>query len=152
MNPTAIYNDYKPALTRVCARLVRDPRDAEELVHDSLLKAFTKMDTFDPAQSTLYTWMRRIALNTTISFLRRRGRPWNELPENLEYKVSGGLFRESVVLNLLPPATQKVLRLYVIEGYSLKEIGQIVGISEGTSRWHMAEARRILRTHLKNQI
>ena len=51
----------------------------------------------------------------------------------------------------LPPSTQAVFNLYVIEGYNHKEVAQILGISEGTSKWHLSEARKILQQMIKQQ-
>ena len=51
----------------------------------------------------------------------------------------------------LPPQTQAVFNLYVIEGYNHKEVAQMLGISEGTSKWHLSEARKILQQMIKQQ-
>jgi RNA polymerase sigma-70 factor (ECF subfamily) len=51
----------------------------------------------------------------------------------------------------LPPATQAVFNLYVMEGFNHKEIGQLLGISDGTSKWHLSEARRILQQLINNE-
>lgn len=147
MNPSIIYRDFKPALTAVCGRLINDPRDREELVNDSFMRIFQKYDTYDPAKATLYTWMRKITLNTAISFVRQRSLACREMTEAFEQAVQpASNYNVEEHLFCLMPATANIFRLYVIEGYSHKEIGEINGISEGTSRWHLSEARKKLRS------
>lgn len=146
MNPSIIYREYKPALTKVCGKLVKDPRDVQELVHDSFIKIFDKFETFDPKKASLYTWMRKIAINTSVDRIRKEQVRWLELPDE-EISIMPSVeiyFMDRNLFNFIPTASLKVFNLYT-EGYSHKEIGCILGISEGTSKWHLSEARRILR-------
>jgi len=150
MNPNVLYRDYKSSMMKVCGRLVKNKWDAEEIVHDAFTKIFQKWDTFDKSKGSPYTWMRIITLNTTISFLRHRALGFRELTEeHEEYIYPSVCFNQETYLAYLMPATAAVFRLYAIEGYSHKEIGNILDISEGTSKWHFSEAKRNLRKIIK---
>lgn len=152
MNPTELYHDYKPALSRVCARLVHDARDQEEVVHDAFMKIFSKLDAFDRSKASLYTWMRKIVINTALDAVRGKHRPMVQLPEDMDQAfIVESHFRPDELLKGLPPAPCRVLKLNLIEGYSHREIGAMLGISEGTSRWHLSEGRKILRNKI-NQL
>jgi len=97
-------------------------------------------------------------VNTAIDFLRQKNR-WFMAHGDLEKVEAGGIEPEAVqrlsvqellkLVQQLPPATQAVFNLYVIDGYTHKEIGTILGISDGTSKWHLSEARRLMQQYLQ---
>ncbi|MEO7044317.1 MAG: sigma-70 family RNA polymerase sigma factor, partial [Ferruginibacter sp.] len=102
-------------------------------------------------------WAKKIITNTAIDFVRspKNKTPFLELKE--EYRDDKSLqqlpdnFTEEEVLHLikkLPPVTQKVFSLHIFKCYSHKEISNMLGIAESTSRWHIAEARKNLKAHL----
>jgi RNA polymerase sigma-70 factor (ECF subfamily) len=111
------------------------------------------MERFDVSKASLYTWIRTIVIHTAIDFIRQKAR-WYVPHGELEKADTPGIDAEAVqrmstqeLLKLvleLPPATQTVFNLYVVEGYTHKEIGGLLGISDGTSKWHLSEARRQL--------
>ena len=152
-----LYKQFHGSMASICVRYTRNDHDAVEVLHSGFLKVFKNIDKFDPSKASLYTWIRTIMVNTSIDFLRQKSRwfiPHSE-PEKLE---SGGIEPEAVqrlnvqevmkLVQYLPPATQAVFNLYVIDGYTHKEIGQLLGISDGTSKWHLSEARRLMQQYL----
>jgi RNA polymerase sigma factor (sigma-70 family) len=149
-----LYKRFYPAMMALCLRYLRDRQDALEVLNDALLKVFKQMGRFDPNKAALYTWMRAIVINTALDSLRKqKALPGSEmLPEEEEQpgvdneaiaKLSGdellGIIRQ------LPLTTRTVFNLYVVDGYSHREIAALLSISEGTSRWHLNDARRQLK-------
>lgn len=149
-----LYKQFYPAVMALCLRYIRDRNDAVEVLNDSFLKVLRQLDRYDPAKGALYTWIRTIVIHTALDSLRRQKaiRDREMLPDADEEpgidndalsKISG-----DELLNLilqLPVTTRLVFNLYVIDGYSHREIADWLGISDGTSRWHLNDARRQLK-------
>ena len=155
----ALYKAYYKAMMTICLRYTRNEDDAVEVLNNGFLKVFQHIQRYDPAQASLYTWIRTIVVNSCLDFIRKRNRTEShqELNNNVEVHVPAEIvsrLRASDLLALvrsLPPSTGAVFNLYVIEGYSHKEIGGLLGISEGTSKWHLSEARKQLQQKIKLQ-
>lgn len=138
----------------LCVRYVRDRNDALEVLNDAFLKVFKQLSTYDTSKAMLSTWMRRIVINTAIDYLRRQKtiRDREMFPDHIEEpgvdneaisKMSGDeLLR---LIRQLPVTTRLVFNLYGVDGFSHREIAEMLGISEGTSRWHLSDARRQLK-------
>lgn len=141
----------------LCLRYLRDRQDALEVLNDALLKVYKQMGRFDPAKAALYTWMRTIVINTALDALRKQKalRDREMLPEEeeqpgIDNEAIGKLSGDELlgVIRQLPGTTRTVFNLYVIDGYAHKEIAAFLSISEGTSRWHLNDARRQLKVIL----
>lgn len=130
--------------------------DAEQLLNDGFLKIFTQIDNFKNVGS-FEGWMRRIMVNTCLDFLRSSAfkeemiMHVNAIPaEQTNIAVSneaiqGMDFKELVnVIQSLPAMTRTVFNLFVFEGFNHREISSQLDISEGTSHWHVHQARNIL--------
>ena len=136
----------------VCLRYTRNDEDAVEVLNNGFLKVFKNIQRYDPKQASLYTWIRTIVINGCIDFIKQKNRPEkiNELSEESEVHIEPDVITKMKASELLDqvrrltPATQTVFNLYVIEGYNHKEIAQLLTISEGTSKWHLSEARKNL--------
>jgi len=149
-----LYKRYYPAMMTLCLRYVREYSDAVEVLNDSYLKVFKQLTHYDPAKAALYTWMRKIVINTALDSLRKqkaiRTREMltttGEEPgiENEAIAKLGGDELLGLILKL-PVTTRLVFNLYSIDGFSHREIASMLGITEGTSRWHLSDARRQLR-------
>jgi RNA polymerase sigma factor (sigma-70 family) len=152
-----LYKQFHGPMASICMRYTRNEHDAIEVLHSGYLKVFKNIERFDPAKASLYTWIRTIMVNTAIDFLRQKSR-WYISHGELERVETGGIDPEAVqrlsvqellkLVQQLPPATQAVFNLYVIDGYTHKEIGSLLGISDGTSKWHLSEARRLMQLYL----
>jgi len=149
-----LYKRFFPVMMPVCLRYVRDRNDALELLNDAFLKVFRHLAKYDLSKALFHTWLKTIVINTAIDRLRNQNgiREHEKLCDQQEgpaieneavSKMSGdellGLIRQ------LPVTTRLVFNLYTIDGYSHREIGSVLGISEGTSRWHLSDARRQLK-------
>jgi len=127
--------------------------DAMEVLNSGFYKVFKNIHQYDPDKASLYTWIRTIIINNCLDFIRvkEKNMKAEELDKVEEIELEPEIISKMKSVDLLemirqlPTATQTVFNLYVIEGYTHKEIGQRVGISEGTSKWHLSEARKILK-------
>ena len=149
-----LYKRFYPVMMPLCVRYVKDRNDALEVLNDAFLKVFKQLSTYDTSKAMLSTWMRRIVINTAIDHLRRQKtiRDREMFPDHIEEpgidneaisKMSGDeLLR---LIRQLPVTTRLVFNLYGIDGFSHREIGEMLEISEGTSRWHLSDARRQLK-------
>jgi RNA polymerase sigma-70 factor (ECF subfamily) len=149
-----LYKKFYHAMMALCVRYTKDKNDALEILNDGFLKVFKNMGQYDAAKASLYTWMRRIIINTAIDFLRKKQVYYNMdvlldtqeeagIENNAIQKMSGGELLKAI--RQLPATTCTVFNLYAIDGFSHREIAALLQISEGTSRWHLSEARRQLK-------
>lgn len=140
-------------------RYTKNENDAAEVLNKGFLKVFLNIQRYDPAQANLYTWMRTIVINSCIDFVKAKAKKdqYKELNETMEVHIDAEAINKmevNMLLHLvrqLPPATQAVFNLYVMEGYNHKEISQLLSISEGTSKWHLSEARKSLQQMIRLQ-
>jgi RNA polymerase sigma-70 factor (ECF subfamily) len=138
----------------LCTRYTKDRNDALEVLNDAFLKVFKRLESYDPAKSSLYTWMKKIVINTAIDFLRKM-QAYHNMEVMLVDEENAGIENEALqkmngeelfkMIRQLPAVTRLVFNMYIVDGFSHREIGSLLGISEGTSRWHVSEARRRLK-------
>jgi RNA polymerase sigma factor (sigma-70 family) len=148
-----LYKQFYGPMVSLCIRYTRNEEDALEVLHNGFLKVFKHMATYDAGKASLYTWIKTIMVNSAIDFIRSRQKFKNNV-ELKEMHDVAGMDNEAVqrmgttellqLVRKLPHATQTVFNLYVVEGYNHREIAEILGISDGTSKWHLSEARRQL--------
>lgn len=153
---------YSYALS-VCIAYASDQEDAREMLNDGFLKAFRKLSDLKNEEVVL-PWLRRIMVNTAIDYYRRNRKraldvPVDAVEHNLEepYLNDEAIFAQLsaehilTVLHQLPAPYRMVFSLYVLEGYSHREIAEQLGLAESTSRAHLTEANRLLRQALRSQ-
>ena len=147
-----LYKNYYRAMMSICLRYTRNDEDAVEVLNNGFLKVFKNIQRYDSKQARLYTWIRTIVINSCLDFIKQKDKleQVSELGEDVEVHVNPEVISKIRAAELLEqvrrltPATQAVFNLYAIEGYSHKEIAQLLSISEGTSKWHLSEARKNL--------
>jgi len=152
-----LYKQFYVSMMSVCMRYTRNEDDAIEVLHNGFLKVYKNMHRFDPLKASLYTWIRSIIIHSAIDFIRQNAKHSRqvELIQATEPYIDSEAIDKLNAQELLhlvrrlPPATQTVFNLYIIEGFTHKEIGIMMGISEGTSKWHLSEARRLMQKFLK---
>lgn len=152
-----LYRQYCSSMLIICRSYAKNEQDAIEVLQDGFLKIFQQIDRYDSTKASIYTWMRTIMIRTAIDFLRKQNKrqvaiEWKE--EHDPMIDAEALERMSAqqilsLLQLLPATTRAVFNLYITEGYNHREIGEILNISEGTSKWHLSEARKYLINSLK---
>jgi len=155
------YDTYSPVLLGICMRYTAIREDAEDVMHESLIRILKGLEKFNPQFSGSFeVWMRRIAVNTSLNFLREKMKAqrlngW-EIHDNNSYEdenqnespgIPQQLEPEAVIrlVGELPYGYRTVLNLYVFENYSHKEIATELGISENTSKSQLSKARAFLR-------
>jgi RNA polymerase sigma factor (sigma-70 family) len=147
-----LYKNYYRAMMTICLRYTKNDEDAIEVLNNGFLKVFKNIQRYDSSQAGLYTWIRTIVINSCLDFIKQKQRleKVNELSENVEVHIAPEAIEKIKTTELLQlirrlaPATGAVFNLYVIEGYNHKEIAQLLNISEGTSKWHLSDARKNL--------
>ena len=149
-----LYRLYSKAMYNVCLRMVRHTADAEDVLQQTFLDVFTKLESF-AYQSAVGAWIRRIAINNCINFLQRRRLVFDELDTNTKHIVEEetaddtqiGLSVAAVqrAMTLLPDGYRVVFSLYLFEGYDHEEISQVLGISESTSKSQFSRAKQKIR-------
>ncbi len=146
-----LYNTYSPKMYGVCLRYSGNDDDAQDILQDGFVKVFRNLPRFR-AEGSFEGWMRRIFVNTAIEHYRKKVnlQPVGENQETtLETNDWSALDRLAVkdimqAVQELSPGYRTVFNLYVIEGYTHKDIAEMMGISEGTSKSQLARAKAIL--------
>jgi len=143
----------------IAMRYSSDDQDADEISNDSFLKVFTNLNKYNDNQP-FKAWLRTIVVNTAIDYFRKnKQRPIHTVYEEIDKQSVIELNEEIIsrisadeILSLvrqLSPAYQMVFSLYVIDGYSHKEIAAKLGIKEGTSKSNLQDARLKLQNMIK---
>ncbi|SER35887.1 RNA polymerase sigma factor [Neolewinella agarilytica] len=143
-----LYEEYYGPLMSVCQRYAGTEDEAMDLLHESFIKIFKKIGRYESG-TALLAWMRRITVNTAIDQYRRNVRRRTEDIDKA-YHVSSDApdvfasFGAREILSAvqkLPPTYRTIFNLYVVEGYSHREIGEQLQITESTSRSNLVKAR-----------
>lgn len=153
-----LYDLYSRKMMAVCLRYAPTTFEAEDIMQDAFVKVFNKLHTFK-RDCPVEFWIRRIVVNTALKHLRSKQllTVSHEAEEmaNLssgEVNLSGYTMDELMaMIQSLAPRYRMVFNLYAIEGYNHKEIGEMLGISEGTSKSQYSRARAILQSMLLRQ-
>lgn len=146
-----LYNILAGKMFAVCLRYSNDREAAEDILQEGFVKVFQNLEKFR-GEGSFEGWVRRIFINTAVEHFRKSTRLQTDLTlETVEvyaeaYKTSDALELEDLMnfIQKLSPGYRTVFNLYVIEGYSHKEIGEMLDISEGTSKSQLARARYLL--------
>ncbi len=151
-----LFNLYSEEMFGVCLYYSRDPSEAEDLMHDGFLKIFKHINTYR-YQGSFEGWMRKIMVNTSLERFRKDRHLYplsemeNTIEDVMEENIIGQIATKDLVKMIqdLSPRYRMVFNLYAIEGYSHKEISEMMGITEGTSKSNLARARAILQRKVK---
>ncbi|MGJ7032194.1 RNA polymerase sigma factor [Niabella hirudinis] len=154
-----LYRRFSSKMYAVCLRYASNTEEAQDILQDAFIKVYRKLDSFR-GDGSFEGWVRRIFVNTAIEHFRRKKylQPVTEKEENtIEGKYVSVLdeLAEKDILQLitqLSPGYRTVFNMYVVEGYSHKEIGEMLGISEGTSKSQLSRAKAILQDLVKKYI
>jgi len=146
-----LYKKFSPKMYAICLRYAGNTDDAQDLLQDGFIKVYKNLDKFRN-EGSFEGWMRRVFVNTSIEHFRRKVN-LNSITENEEkgiedsaWNVLDSLAEKDIIqlVQELSNGYRTVFNLYVVEGYSHKEIGDMLGISEGTSKSQLARAKMIL--------
>ena len=147
-----LYNRYSPKMLSVCYRFSNSREDAEDMLQEGFIKIFTQIHTFQN-KGAFEGWIRRIIVHTCINFLKKNKKFSNSIDldqaDYLEVKeetVPSVMQARQIIecIRLLPIGYRTVLNLYAMEGYSHKEIADMLDIEESTSRSQYTRAKVML--------
>jgi len=152
-----MYKLFYPRMMALVRRYIDQEMQAEEVLNNGFLRAFQKVEQYT-FQGSFEGWLRKIVFHAVSDYVKQNIK-YNEkvvLVEKDQYvhKDHADKLYYNELLELvqtLPGATRAVFNMYVMEGFSHKEIGKNLGISEGTSKWHLSEGRRILKEKIERQ-
>ncbi|MFM2269970.1 MAG: hypothetical protein RL757_3411 [Bacteroidota bacterium] len=151
-----LYRLYFPYAKSICLRYSSSEMEAEEILDDGFMKIFRKLEQFDTGQS-FKAWLRTIMINTSIDFYRRNRKYAetlhleNALEVPFDDRILDNISAQEILelVRQLSPAYRTVFMMYVMDGYNHREIGEILGINEGTSKSNFAKARQKLQEMVK---
>ncbi|HVZ56791.1 MAG TPA: RNA polymerase sigma factor [Chitinophagaceae bacterium] len=157
MAQSGLYARFAPKMFGVCMRYAKNREEAEEIMHEGFLRAFTYLHQFRGSGS-LEGWIRRIMVNCALLRYRSKSAlaPVIHLDEAPELPSQGedsyAVLEAKELLQLiqeLPAGYRMVFNLYVFEGMKHREIAEALGISEGTSKSNLFDARALLQKALR---
>ena len=150
-----LYEKYAPTMLGLCRRYVRGEQEAEDVMINGFMKVFSKIDLFE-GKGSFEGWMKRIMINESLGYIRKNKAMYLETDieaadkePDLD-KLSTALETKDLLkmINELPSGYRTIFNLYAIEGYSHKEIGELLGINENTSKSQLSRARMQLQKKL----
>lgn len=156
----AVYKAYYAAMYNVSVRIVKDPYEAEDVMQESFLSAFTKIHSFK-GEVTFGAWLKRIVINNSIQHYRKKQKANEVSLDTVEYRVEShddvgpdhgftNMKAQKVLqtMKMLKDNYRVALTLHLIEGYDYEEICEIMDISYANCRTTISRAKERLRKHL----
>lgn len=152
-----LFEKYAPKMMFVCLRYCKEREDAEDALQDAFIKVFNSLPKYQQ-EGSFEGWLRRIVVNCCLDLLRKNKRMENQVNlDTVDFKMpsvelaSDNLQAEDLMKIILkmPRGYQLVFNLFAIEGYNHKEIGELLNISEETSKSQYFRARAFLKNYLE---
>ncbi len=157
-----LYDKFASKMLAVCLRYSRNKEEAEDILHEGFMKVFENIHKFR-SEGSLEGWIRKIMYHTAIQKFRSRKEVENTISIdhnhlNLSHHSSSDILSQIGVKELiqliqnLPPKYQIVFNLYVFEGLKHREIAEKLGVTEGTSKSNLSDARAILQREINKTL
>jgi len=155
-----LYNRYAPKMYAICLRYCKDEEDARDVLQDGFVKVFRGLQNYR-GDGSFEGWIKRIFANTAIEHYRRTERknitvvePQDVELEDSAWDALDNLAEKDIIkmLQELSTGYRLVFNMHVIEGYSHKDIGEILGSSEGTSKSQLARAKAMLKQMVEERL
>jgi RNA polymerase sigma factor (sigma-70 family) len=157
----SLYEMFAGRMLTVSLRYLKNEDDAMEVLNNAFMKVFTKITQYK-SEGSLEGWIKRIVINSAIDFVRSNKTYKKKFILTDEFALYGSPDEDDIADDIseepfisteqvfelvkeLPPATRVVFNLYVVDEFKHHEIAEHLKISEGTSKWHLSNARKILR-------
>ena len=153
-----IYHNYSKAMYNTLIRITGNEMEAQDLLQDAFIKAFNSIQNFR-GDSTFGAWLKRIVVNTGLMHLRSKKMEFDEIGESLvelendkenNIDIDPAMIHEEI--KKLPSGSRTVVTLYLLEGYTHKEIASELGITESTSKTQYRRGKQLLREQLNEKI
>ncbi len=152
-----LYKLYSKAMYNICMRMLNNKHEAEDLLQDAFVSAFRNLKNFEN-KSTFGAWLKRIVINKCISHLRKNKLALVEIESGTfekpnsynwdDYSANNPEYIHQAIKEL-PEGSRVIFNLFALEGYKHKEIGEMLKISESTSKTQYLRARSLLMTKIK---
>lgn len=150
-----VFRRYSGKMLSVCRRYARHRLEAEDILQDAFVKVFNNMEKFQ-FKGSFEGWMRRIVINTALKNYQKSSFQKEQIgldhydDRSIEPEAVSQLAEEEILelIDKLPTGYRVVFNLYVIEGYSHKEIAEMLNIGESTSRSQLVKARKMLKEQI----
>jgi len=155
----AFYQYLAPKMYGICLRFANSIPEADDMLQEGFIRVFNNLKNFR-GEGSLEGWVRRTIINTAINIYKRRVRQGiktnldniGDRAEDKSFIIEKMTADELLeVIRKLPEGYRTVFNLNIIEGYSHKEIGEMLDISESTSKSQLSRARKVLRNRLKSK-
>lgn len=152
------YRMYAGKMMGICMRYAKNREDAEDILQEGFIKVFNNLKNFK-AEGSLEGWVKRIMINTALLHYRKN----LKYSDHVDLEYAGAEINDIDILSAIsakdlmsmvqamPDGYRMVFNLYVLEGYIHKEIGEMLGINEGTSKSQLARARKYLMDLIKKK-
>jgi len=151
-----LYRKYSGILFGMCLKYSRNKTEAEDNLHDSFMTIFNKIEQFN-FNGSFEGWIKRITVNTVLQKYRKE-QHLNVVSENVGEEIDVDVEQADISLSTLlgyiqelPNKYRLTFNLYVLDGYSHKEISEMLGTSTGTSKSNLARAKMILREKIEKE-
>lgn len=150
-----LYNYFSKKMFVLCLRYAHTTLEAEDILQNGFIKVFTKHHLFD-GKGSLEGWIKRIMVNTAIESYRNNKEKFSESIEEhhiesiqSDFVTDQTAYKDLLrLIQALPLGYRTVFNLYAVEGYSHKEIADLLGITEGSSKSQLSRARQVLQQKL----
>ena len=152
-----LYNQFADVMLGVCYRYTKSLADAEDVLQEGFIRVFKNLHQFK-FEGELGAWIRRVMVTTALNYLKRNAKYQNDLAfEKLDLhpvtadnpEITLNTKELASLIQQLPSGYQTIFNLYAVEGYTHVEIGELLGITDGTSRSQYARARALMITWVK---
>jgi RNA polymerase sigma factor (sigma-70 family) len=154
-----LYRLYSKAMYNIALRMLGSVENAEDVLQNSFIDVFAKLDSFRH-ESSIGAWVKRIVINNCINYLKKKRLDFAELTDNTRLPVSEippsvdeSFLNVKLIQNAigqLPDGYRVVFTLYAMEGYDHEEIGEVLGVTEATSKSQYSRAKARLREILQS--
>jgi len=152
-----LYEKYRRRYMLTCLRYIKSRANAEDVLQDGFIAIFKNLSQFDSTKGEFYTWSNRIMINTCLQKLRKKSFS-NVFEDIMEFSQKISIAENAIanlslqevtaVIQRLPKGYRTVFNMYMIDGYSHKDISKSLNISESTSKSQLLRAKKLLRTKL----
>lgn len=149
-----LYRQFYPVLFALCKKFFDDKHEILTAINNGMLKVFKNIDQFDDQKGEFFNWLYTTVRNAALTQLRDRKTQqfdYEEIDDRMGFESGENPFDRLnaadiiVYLSALPVATRRVFGLFYVDGFSIKEIGESLDISDGTVKWHLSEGRKKLK-------
>lgn len=150
-----LYRLFYPRMMALVRRYIDHDEQAEEVMNNGYLRAFQKIGQYN-FQGSFEGWLRKIVFHAVADYVKQHAKYSSQVvlvekDQLVHHDHADKLYYDQLLklVQQLPDATRAVFNMYVMDGFTHKEIGNILGISEGTSKWHLSEGRKILKEKIE---